>query len=34
MREGRLAGEFIGALATEENVMQLAVGASTQSEVA
>ena len=34
MREGRLAGEFIGALATEENVMQLAVGANTQSEVA
>lgn len=34
MREGRIAGEFPGETATEENVMHLAVGAAEQSEVA
>ena len=34
MREGRIAGEFIGDTATEEIVMHLAVGADVQMEVA
>lgn len=34
MREGRIAGEFLGEVATEENVMHLAVGADQSSEVA
>ena len=33
MREGRIAGEFHGESATEENVMHLAVGTTEQSEV-
>lgn len=34
MREGRIAGEFIGDIATEGNVMHLAVGAGVQMEFA
>jgi rhamnose transport system ATP-binding protein len=34
MREGRIAGEFPGEVATEENVMHLAVGADLSNEVA
>lgn len=34
MREGRIAGEFSGEAATEENVMRLAVGAVSASEAA
>ena len=34
MREGRIAGEFIGDTATEEIVMHLAVGADVQMEIA
>ena len=34
MREGRLVGEFTGELATQENVIHLAVGAAQHGEVA
>jgi rhamnose transport system ATP-binding protein len=34
MREGRLVGEFSGVQATQESVMQMAVGADRQDEVA
>jgi rhamnose transport system ATP-binding protein len=34
MREGRLVGEFSGEQATQESVMQMAVGADRQDEVA
>ena len=34
MREGQLVGEISGEDATEENVMQLALGVGDQSEVA
>ena len=34
MREGRFVGEFPGDKATEETVMQLAVGATSRAEVA
>jgi len=34
MREGKMVGEIIGNQATEESVMHLALGTSTQSEVA